>query len=54
LRSHFDGRWKRGRFTPPTVVRLAALRNEIDEDKLEDAILKSRSLGKLGDKNHPK
>jgi hypothetical protein len=50
LRSHFDGRWKRGRDTPPTVVRLAALRNGIDEDKLEDAILKSRSR----DMNHPK
>jgi hypothetical protein len=48
LRGHFDGRWKRGRFTPPTVARLAALRNGIDEDKLEDAILKSRDM------NHPK
>jgi hypothetical protein len=51
LRGHFDGRWKRGRLTPPTIVRLAALRNGIDEDKLEDAMLKSRSLG---DMNHPK
>lgn len=40
-RDHYEGRWKRGR-TGPTAVRLAALRNGVDEDELEEAIKRKK------------
>jgi hypothetical protein len=53
-RDHYDGRWKRPRMAP-SAVRLAALRNDIDENELEDAIRRGGlSYLELSGKNHPK